>query len=238
MSQIVHQVFSHSRKKQKQQRLAGQKQHKLDRQEKRERTRGSALRDDIQLADVLRQFGINFFDYTKRANGREEAFALVPQIMQGKRPESLEQRALDFLVDEFDAEVITDPNGRTILNFPKDKPKGEDMNLFSEVAEKSGHQRKVVKEVYEAMLSRIRVNLKNERAIRLPDLCRIRVAYKKAVEKHRGTNPFTGEKNFLFKARPAANRLKISPLKRLKDYVAAKVEIVEPKKKKKHKKKD
>lgn len=210
---------------------------KLNLSHKRRISKKKDLQDDAELATLFMQMGINFPAYLKRPNGREEAFLQVPVVMRGKKPELFSSKVLDFLISDFDAEVITNTDGRTVLNFPQEKPKGDEMNLFAEVAEKSGQKRKVVKEVYDALLSRIRVHLKNDRAIRLPDLCRIRVAYKKAVEKHRGTNPFTGEKNFLFKARPAANRLKISPLKRLKDYVAEKVEVVEPVKKKKKAKK-
>ena len=231
MSQIVHQVFSHSRKEQKKQRIENQKKYKLDRQAKLERTRYKSVADDIELENIFRQFGLSII----KSPNRRDVFKSVPKVMEGKRPEYLTSKALDFLVQEFDAEVVTDNLGRTILQFPKEKPKGESMNLFSEVAEKSGHKRKMVKEVYEAILSRIRVNLKNERYIRLPDLCRIRVSYRPAKEKRRGINPFNGKKMW-FKARPASNKLRFSPLKAMKDYVADKVEVVEPKKKRKKKK--
>lgn len=228
----IHQVFSHPRQPQKHQRLEGQKKHKADRQEKRARTHGNSVKDDIELENIFTQFGLTLLNPKVP---RDAVFSQVPVIMQGRKPELISSKALDFLVQEFDVEVITDTNGRTILNFPQ-KPKGDEMNLFAEVAEKSGQKRSVVKAVYEALLSRIRVNLKNERRVRLPDFAVVKVQFRKAKEKRRGRNPFNGKKMW-FKARPASNKLRITPLKRMKDWCAEKLEVIEPKKKSKKSKK-
>jgi nucleoid DNA-binding protein len=47
---------------------------------------------------------------------------------------------------------------------------------------------------------------------------KIRVKRKPATKARRGTNPFTGEE-MMFKAKPARNVVKVTPLKALKDMV-------------------
>lgn len=233
MPLIVHQVFSHPRKEQKQQRLESQKKHKADRRVKLDRTRGSALRDDIELENLFRQFGMTIIGTIGLA--REQIWADVPKRMQGVLSSALNQKALDFLVTEFNAEVISDENGRTFLNFPQDKPKGEEMNLFSEVAERCGQKRSVVKEVYEALLKTVRITLKSERRIRLPEFAVVKVKYQKPRERAKKWNPFTKKKAWV-DARPASNKIRVTPIKFFKEWAANKVEVVEPKKKKKSKK--
>jgi nucleoid DNA-binding protein len=204
---------------------------KLNLSYKRRISKKRDLKDDAELASLFLQVGINFADYLRRPNGREEAFALVPKLLQGKRPELYSTKGLDFLVQEFDAEVIADQNGRSFLSFPE-KPKGDEMNLFAEVAEKCGHKRKIVKEVYDALLSKIRVHLKNDRRIRLPEFAIVKISYRPPRERAKKWNPFKHKKTWV-EARPASNKIRISPVKQLKDYVTDKVEVVAPKKKKK-----
>jgi nucleoid DNA-binding protein len=234
MSQIVHQVFSHGRSEQKQQRLEGQKKHKLDRQAKRERIRGTVLRDDIELENMFIQFGLSIIG-TQGAE-REAIFAQVPLKMQGRRVDLILSKALDFLIQEFDAEVIDDDNGRSILNFPKEKPKGDEMNLFSAVAERCGQKRSVVKEVYEALLKTVRITLKNERRIRLPEFAVVKVKYQKPRERAKKWNPFKKKKAWV-EARPASNKIRVTPIKVFKEWATNKIEVIEPKKKHKKSKK-
>ncbi|MCP4190541.1 MAG: DNA-binding protein [Planctomycetaceae bacterium] len=52
----------------------------------------------------------------------------------------------------------------------------------------------------------------------IPGLMKVRVVRKPAQPEREGINPFTKEKT-VFKAKPARNVVKISPLKRLKDVV-------------------
>lgn len=232
----VHQLFSHSRREQKQQRLEGQKAHKADREAKLDRTRHNRVHDDIELENILRQFGLSIINIPPALGSREAVFAEVPHLMDGRRPEYLDKKALNFLIDEFNAEVIDDGKGHAVLNFPRGEAQGDDMaSFFARVAKKSGQKQSLVKEVYEAMLVICRVSLRDDRYVRLPDLVRIRVAYRPAKERRKGINPFTGKKQW-FEAKEAKNTVKVSPLKRLKDYVAAKVEVVDTRKKKKVKK--
>ena len=52
----------------------------------------------------------------------------------------------------------------------------------------------------------------------IPGLLKIKVVRKPATEERKGINPFTKEET-IFKAKPAKNVVKISPLKGLKDMV-------------------
>ena len=52
----------------------------------------------------------------------------------------------------------------------------------------------------------------------IPGLMKIKVVRKPATEERKGINPFTKEET-IFKAKPARNVIKITPLKGLKDMV-------------------
>ena len=52
----------------------------------------------------------------------------------------------------------------------------------------------------------------------LPGLMKLTVVHKPATEEHQGVNPFTKEP-MVFKAKPASKKVKIQPLKRLKELV-------------------
>ncbi|MDH5256524.1 MAG: HU family DNA-binding protein [Gammaproteobacteria bacterium] len=54
---------------------------------------------------------------------------------------------------------------------------------------------------------------------KFPGLLKIKVVKKPAVKARKGTNPFTGEE-MMFKAKPARNVVKVTPLKALKDMAA------------------
>lgn len=198
---------------------------------KRRISKSRKLTDDVELENIFREFGLSLI---QNKQSREVIFSSVRGLWQGKKPEILSQKALDFLVQEFDAEIIQDENNRTIINFPQQKPKGDEMSLINEVAERSGQKRSVVKEVYEALLKTIRITLKKERRIRLPDFAVVKVSYRKPRERAKKWNPFEKKKTWV-EARPASNKLKISPIKKMKDWCAEKVEVVEPEKKKKKK---
>ncbi|NYZ69647.1 HU family DNA-binding protein, partial [Endozoicomonas sp. SM1973] len=51
----------------------------------------------------------------------------------------------------------------------------------------------------------------------LPGLMKIVTKKKPATKARKGVNPFTGEE-MMFKAKPASVQVKVTPLKRLKDY--------------------
>lgn len=229
----THQIRTHSRRELKEQRLAAQKANKEYRQERAYRTRYKGAKDDIELANIFAQFGIDFF-----RTPHETIWQRIRENVEGRRPEGLSKEAIDFLSDNFDATVERDSDLRPYIHFPKQSNQTEEeevrpMQLYSQIAERCGQTRKTVRIVYEAIVSEARSSLRHNRLFKLPELGRLKVNYRPPREKRRGRSPFTGEKMW-FKAKPAMNKLRFSPAKALKDFVQNKVEVVAPKKK--HKK--
>ena len=100
-----------------------------------------------------------------------------------------------------------------------DKPmtKTEILNNLAEVTELN---KKQVGSVLEALGELIGENLgkKGPGVFNVPGMMKIKVVRKPATKARKGINPFTGEET-MFKAKPARNVVKISPLKGLKDMV-------------------
>jgi len=100
-----------------------------------------------------------------------------------------------------------------------DKPmtKTEILNSLAEATELN---KKQVSSVLEALGDLIGHNLgkKGPGVFNVPGLMKIKVVRKPATKARKGINPFTGEET-MFKAKPARNVVKISPLKGLKDMV-------------------
>ncbi len=92
--------------------------------------------------------------------------------------------------------------------------------LYRTIAEQTGLTRKDVIAVFETLDEIIEGHLKKRGAgiFTLPGLMKLRVVRKPARRARKGTNPFTGEE-MMFKAKPAHNVIKISPLKRLREKV-------------------
>jgi len=78
--------------------------------------------------------------------------------------------------------------------------------------------KKVVSIVLETMFELAAGSLKKGGAgkFNIPDICTLVAQDKPAVKARKGTNPFTGEE-MMFKAKPATRKVKIRPLKKLKD---------------------
>lgn len=188
-----------------------------------DRRRNKGLSSDVELVKLFNALGLG----QEFLKDKEEAFKLVPQRLEGRKREFVSDAALEFLVSEFNAELLNPGDGNQYVHF---KPKGDDVNLLSEVAEKSGQKRAVVNEVYTALRKCIRINLKNERRVNLPDLGILKLVFKPAREKKKGVSPFT-KKPMVFKAKPASNKLKFRPSKKLRAYIEDKIGITPPKKK-------
>ena len=92
--------------------------------------------------------------------------------------------------------------------------------LYRTLAEKTGLTRKDVNAVFEALEEIIEGHLKKRGAgvFTLPGLMKLKVVRKPARRARKGINPFTGEE-MMFKAKPAHNVVKITPLKKLKEKV-------------------
>jgi nucleoid DNA-binding protein len=92
--------------------------------------------------------------------------------------------------------------------------------IMSALAEETGLTKKQVGEVFEAMHGLIKKNLgsRGPGVFTIPGMLKLRVVRKPATKARKGINPFTGEET-IFKAKPARNVVKATPLKGLKDMV-------------------
>ncbi len=88
------------------------------------------------------------------------------------------------------------------------------------IADETGLTKREVASVFEAMAGVIKKDLgrRGPGLFSVPGLMKIRVKRKPATRARKGVNPFTGEE-MMFKAKPARNVVKITPLKALKDMV-------------------
>ena len=92
--------------------------------------------------------------------------------------------------------------------------------VLNGIAESTGLTRKQVSSVFDELGAVIERNLgkKGPGVFVVPGLMKIRVVRKPATKARMGTNPFTGEQ-MMFKAKPARNVVKITPMKSLKEMV-------------------
>lgn len=89
------------------------------------------------------------------------------------------------------------------------------------VANETGLTKKEVSSVLESIGNVIGAHLKKGSVgtFSLANLCKFVVVKKPATKARKGVNPFTGEPT-VFKAKPASRKVKVRPLKALKDMVA------------------
>lgn len=92
--------------------------------------------------------------------------------------------------------------------------------IMRKIADDTGLTRKDVNAVFESLQSQIKKNLgrRGPGVFSVPGLMKIKVVRKPATKARKGINPFTGEET-IFKAKPARNVVKVTPLKGLKDMV-------------------
>lgn len=91
--------------------------------------------------------------------------------------------------------------------------------ILNFIAEETDLKKKEVTAVFEALTKIIARDLKKGPGVfNVPGLMKIKVVRKPAVPARKGINPFTGEE-MMFKAKPARNVVKVTPLKALKDMV-------------------
>jgi nucleoid DNA-binding protein len=94
--------------------------------------------------------------------------------------------------------------------------------LVHHLAGTSGAAAKDVRAVIAALEETIRASIskKGPRTFVLPGLLKITVTNVPAKKARKGINPFTGEET-IFKAKPATVKVKVRPMKRLKDAASA-----------------
>lgn len=93
--------------------------------------------------------------------------------------------------------------------------------LLAAIAEATTLPRKDVQAVLDALGSVMERHVRKRGAgmFTLPGLLKIRVVRKPATKARKGINPFTGQET-VFRAKPARNMVKATPLKKLKDMAA------------------
>ena len=92
--------------------------------------------------------------------------------------------------------------------------------MLSDVAEKSGLSKTDVTKVLEALETVMHESLLKHKEFTISGLMKISIARRAATKERPGRNPATGEPT-IFKAKPARNVVRISPLKRLKGVASA-----------------
>jgi len=93
--------------------------------------------------------------------------------------------------------------------------------IFSDIADMTGMTKKQVASVFEALGNVAHKNLskRGPQVFTVPGFVKFKVVHKAAKKARKGVNPFTGEE-MMFKAKPAHNVVKATPLKVLKDMAA------------------
>jgi nucleoid DNA-binding protein len=90
--------------------------------------------------------------------------------------------------------------------------------MFATIADQTELSKRQVSAVFEALNGIVTKSLKSNGVVTLPGLAKLKVVKKPATKAREGTNPFTGEK-MIFKAKPASKKVRILPVKALKDSV-------------------
>jgi nucleoid DNA-binding protein len=94
------------------------------------------------------------------------------------------------------------------------------VQLFTNLAEKTGLSKKQIAEVFDALKEEIAsaVGKKGVGTFVIPDLCKVVRHQKKALPKRQVRNPQSGEMIWA-DPKPASTTVKVRPLKKLKDMV-------------------
>ena len=90
--------------------------------------------------------------------------------------------------------------------------------VLNQISSDTGLSRAEINAVFDSLNGCIRKNLRGGGIFTIPGLMRLKVIKKPATKARKGVNPFTGEE-MMFKAKPASKRVRVSPLKGLKEMV-------------------
>jgi nucleoid DNA-binding protein len=91
-------------------------------------------------------------------------------------------------------------------------------DILNQIAKDTKLSRKQSSAVLDSLSGSIKRSLRNNGIFTVPGLMKLKVVKKPATKEREGTNPFTGEK-MTFKAKPASKKVRILPLKGLKNMV-------------------
>lgn len=90
--------------------------------------------------------------------------------------------------------------------------------ILNQIVKDTKLTRKQASAVLDSLSGTIRKSLRSGGLFTMPGLLKMKVVKKPATKEREGTNPFTGEK-MTFKAKPASKKVRILPLKSLKEMV-------------------
>ena len=90
--------------------------------------------------------------------------------------------------------------------------------IVAQICKDAGLSRAQVAAVFESLNGIIKKSLRGSGLFTLPGLLKMKVVKKPATKEREGINPFTKEK-VIFKAKPASKKVRVLPLKNLKDLV-------------------
>ena len=90
--------------------------------------------------------------------------------------------------------------------------------ILATICKDTGLSRKQVSSVFDSLSGVIRKSLRGNGLFTLPGLLKLKVVKKPATKAREGLNPFTGAK-MTFKAKPASKKVRVLPLKNLKEMV-------------------
>ena len=90
--------------------------------------------------------------------------------------------------------------------------------ILAQISKDTGLAKKQVADVFDSLSVVVKKSLKSSGLFTLPGLLKMKVVKKPATKAREGVNPFTGEK-MMFKAKPASKKVRIAPLKNLKEMV-------------------
>lgn len=90
--------------------------------------------------------------------------------------------------------------------------------ILAQISKDTELSKRQVGEVFESLNGIIRKSLRGAGLFTMPGLVKMKVVRKPATKAREGVNPFTGEK-MTFKAKPASKKVRVMPLKNLKEMV-------------------
>jgi nucleoid DNA-binding protein len=91
-------------------------------------------------------------------------------------------------------------------------------DILNQISKDTKLSRKQASAVLDSLSGCIKKSLRSNGLFTVPGLMKLKVVKKPATKEREGTNPFTGEK-MVFKAKPASKKVRILPLKALKNMV-------------------
>ena len=90
--------------------------------------------------------------------------------------------------------------------------------IVAQICKDADLSRAQVGAVFESLNKIIKKSLRSGGLFTMPGLLKMKVVKKPATPQREGVNPFTKEK-MVFKAKPASKKVRVLPLKSLKDFV-------------------